>query len=218
MSTTHPQIKAQRRTTSGRGAARQLRRNGLVPAVIYGSTMKSESLQVDEKTLRTILLQATSSNFVIDLTIEGGEGKKAEKRLAILQARQADPLTKKLLHVDFHGVSADETIHAFVGLEFVGTPLGAKKGGLLDSILHSIEVNSKPDELPEVIEVDVSGLEIGDVLHIGDLKLPKGVTPTGDAGTPVVTVTEPRVAEPSSTAAEPEVAAPAATKKEAEEA
>jgi len=205
MSTTHPQIKAKRRTTSGTGPAKQLRRSGFVPAVIYSHGTEALSLQVEEKSLRTVLHQATSSNFVVDVSIEAEGSLKAEKRLAIVQARQIDPISKQLLHVDFHGVSADEEITADVTLEFIGTPAGAKQGGLLSANLHSLEVSSKPDALPEIIQVDVSGLSIGDVIHIGDLKLPEGVRATGDAGSPVVTVTEPRVAEPSSTPAEPAV-------------
>jgi large subunit ribosomal protein L25 len=206
MSTTHPVIKAQRRTVSGSGAAGKLRRSGLVPAVIYGHSIQAESLQIDEKSLRTILAQhGVGSSFVVDLDIEAGEGKKAEKRLAIVQARQSDPVSKKLLHVDFHGVSADEEIHATLNLDFVGTPAGAKSGGLLNAILHSIEVSAKPDALPEDIKVDVSVLNIGDAIHIGDLKLPAGVKALGEAVTTVVTLVEPRVSEASDEAKEPEL-------------
>lgn len=219
MSTTHPQIKAQRRTASGSGAARQLRRTGFVPATIYGHSMKAESLQVEERSLRVVLHQATSANFVVDLAIEGEGNAKPEKRLAIVQARQVDALTKQLLHVDFHGVSADDNITAHVALEFIGNPLGAKRGGLTDVILHELEITCKPDDLPESIQVDINHLEVGDSLHIGDIKLPKGVTATGDPGTPVVACTEPRVntssAEADATVADAAAAANAAAAPEA---
>lgn len=206
MSTTHPQIKAQRRTAAGSGAARQLRRSGFVPATIYGQAKQAESLQIEEKALRTVLGQhAPGSSFVVDINIDAADGKKAEKLLAIVQARQSDPLTKQLLHVDFHSVSADEEIHATLNLEFVGTPKGAKAGGLLNTILHTVEVTAKPDALPEQIEVDVSGLNIGDAFHIGDLKLPKGVKAVGDPVTTIVTLVEPRVSEATTETKEPEV-------------
>ncbi len=201
----HPVIDAKVRDESGRQAAKRLRREGFVPAILYSHDTEPEKLQVEERQLRTVIHAAGSANFLIDLNVEG----RKKKNLVMLQEAQMHPLSKALLHVDFHGVAADEELTAEVTLEKVGTPKGISNGGVLDQVLYAVEVTATPDKLPETIEVDVSDLDVGDSLHIGDLKLPEGVNATADPEASIFSVTIPtQVPEPEEeieSAAEPEV-------------
>jgi large subunit ribosomal protein L25 len=202
----NPVIDAKVREDVGRQATKRLRKEGFVPAILYAHSMEPTALQIPVRQIRDIIHEASSGNFVVDINIEGGE--KGRKEMALLQETQMDPLSKQLLHVDFHGIKAGEDIVAEVAVEAEGNPAGLSEGGILDQILYSLEVTCIPSKLPDSITVDVSALELNDTLHVGDLKLPEGVTATLDAESPVFAVTEPSMEpEPEETAvaAEPEV-------------
>jgi large subunit ribosomal protein L25 len=127
----------------------------------------------------------------------------------MIQEIQRDPLQPEIVHVDFHAVSATEKLTAEVPIETVGEPVGVKTGGgLLEHILRSIEVECLPGDLPERIEVDVSNLDIGDSVHVKDLKLPSGVEALVDEDLTVLSVSEARVEEEEVAAAEAAPAAP----------
>jgi large subunit ribosomal protein L25 len=203
----NPVIDAKVREDVGRQATKRLRKEGFVPAILYAHRMEPTALQIPKRQIRDIIHEASSGNFVVDINIEGGN-EKGRKELALLQEMQMDPLSKQLLHVDFHGIKAGEEIVAEVALESEGTAAGISEGGILDQILYSLEVKCIPSKLPDIITVDVSEMNLNDTLHVGDLKLPEGVTATAEAESPVFALTEPSMEpEPEETAVatEPEV-------------
>lgn len=164
-------LTAERRTAIGRSAVRKLKASGSVPAVMYGSKDKPEALQVSKRDINALLSHAAGENILVELEIAG------KSRLALVQEVQHAPLGGAVLHVDFHAVSQDEVIHADVPLEPVGTANGVKNmGGLLEQSLRSLAIECLPRDLPDVIRVDVSELNIGDAIHVRDLQLPSGVS------------------------------------------
>jgi large subunit ribosomal protein L25 len=167
-------LMAQRRTVTGRSAVRKLKARGVVPAIIYGVKDKPETLQVSKRDINAMLSHASGENILVELEIEGDGGKN---RLALVQEVQHSPVGGDVLHIDFHAVSMDEKIQADVPLEVVGTANGVKNfGGLLEQNLRSLAIECLPRDLPDILTVDVSALEIGDSIHVRDIALPTGVT------------------------------------------
>ncbi|MCI0744673.1 MAG: 50S ribosomal protein L25 [Verrucomicrobia subdivision 3 bacterium] len=177
------------RSLSRRAGARKLRSQGRVPAVIYGRRAKPQNVEVNSKDLQNLIHHAASENLLVDLAIE----KDARpKRLALLQELQHHPLTGKLVHLDLHEVSEDEKVTVMVPVESVGEAAGVKtSGGVLEHVLFKIKVRALPKDLPEIIEVDVSHLEIGQSIHLGDIKPPPGVEILGDKKVSVLSVAAP---------------------------
>ena len=200
-------LTAQPRSEAGRNAVKHIKKQGLVPAVVYGGKDQPVNLQVSAREISNILSHATSEHLLVDLEI--ADGGKTSNRLALIQEVQHHPVRGDVLHVDFHAVSADEKIHSEVPVETTGDAVGVKSyGGLLELSLHAVEVECLPKDLPEVIRIDVSALNIGDAIHLKDLQLPQGVTTRGDGDLTVVRVAPPTVADPEiapATSAGPEV-------------
>ena len=164
-------LTAERRTAIGRAAVRKLKASGSVPAVMYGSKDKPEALQVSKRDINALLSHAAGENILVELEIAG------KSRLALVQEVQHAPLGGAVLHIDFHAVSQDEVIQADVPLEPVGTANGVKNmGGLLEQNLRSLAIECLPRDLPDVIRVDVSALDIGDSIHVREIELPSGVS------------------------------------------
>jgi large subunit ribosomal protein L25 len=164
-------LTAERRTATGRSAVRKLKAQGVVPAVIYGAKDKAEPLQVSRRDISAMLSHAAGENILVELEIAG------KSRLALIQEVQHAPLGNAILHIDFHAVSKDEVIQADVPLEPVGIANGVKNmGGLLEQNLRSLAIECLPRDLPDLISVDVSALNIGDAIHVRELPLPAGVT------------------------------------------
>lgn len=208
-------LSAQTRSASGRTGVNKLRPQGIVPAIIYGGKSQPQSLQVAARDIHAILAHATGENVLVELEIDDN-GAKAS-RTALIQEVQHHPLGGAVLHVDFHAISMDETIDAEIPVEPQGEPTGVKNyGGILEQNLRSLEVECLPKDLPDVIVVDVSGLNIGDVIHVKDLKLPEGVKALNDEDIPVFAVAEPRVEE-EPVAAEAPTAPEVITEKKKEE-
>src|ERR1700736_1302835 len=165
-------LKAEPRTTTGRSAARRLKARGVIPAVVYGGKEKTQSLQVSAGDLNAMLSHASGENILVELEISGHKGTKT----ALLQEVQHSPVGGDVLHVDFHAISMDEKIQADVPLEPLGVPNGVKNfGGLLEQNLRALAIECLPRDLPDKITVDVSALNIGDSIHVRDIKLPPGV-------------------------------------------
>ena len=169
----HETLQAQKRDVKGTTASKRLRRSGVVPAVIYGANQREYTIQLDSKSFFDLARKQASHNFLVDLEIEGANEKT---KLAIVQDIQRDPLNGSLIHVDFRAVSESDTIHATVPIELRGEPIGVKKGGLLEQLVHEIEVSCNPSNLPESIVNDVTGIKIGQSLKVAQLNLPAGVT------------------------------------------
>lgn len=166
-------IKAEKREGTGTSVARRLRRTGVVPAVVYGAKQREYAIQLDAKSFSDVARRQASHNFLVNLEIEGANEKS---KLAIVQDIQRNPLNGALIHVDFRAVSESDTIHAVVPIELHGEPIGVKAGGLLEQLVHEIEVQCRPGDLPERITNEVEGLELGQTLKVSDLNLPKGVS------------------------------------------
>jgi large subunit ribosomal protein L25 len=194
---------AQPRTVSGTGAVKRLRNTGSTPAVVYGRKVAPLNVQVDTKTFTKILQGSASDNILVSLKLDSGE------QLALVQEVQHDHLKGGITHVDFHAIAMDEEIHAEVPVEIVGEAPGLKFGGLVEAIHHTLEVRCLPKDLPEHITVDVSSLELGKAIHVGEITFPEGVRPKLAADVVVVMCEEPKVE------AEPEPAAAAAAAKAA---
>ena len=172
-----------------RGAAgKRLRASGRVPAVIYGRKAQPRNVEVKRKDLEDVTHRAASENLLLDLSIEGDGGK----RLVLVKEIQHHPISGQPLHVDLHEVSETEKVTVMVPVETTGEAAGVKVGGgVLEHVLFKIKVRALPKDLPEVIMVDVSHLEIGQTMHLGDIKPPEGVEIVGDKGISVISVAEP---------------------------
>ena len=200
-------LTAQTRLTSGRTAVKKIKKQGLVPAVVYGGHDKPLNLTLNAREITRLLAHATSEHFLVDLEIN--DGGTTTNRLALIQEVQHDAIRRDVLHVDFHAVRADEKLHSQIPVETTGEPAGVKNfGGILEINMHSIEVECLPKDLPESIQLDVSALGVGNSIHIKDIQFPEGVTPRGDGDLTVVRVAAPKVEvepEVATEAAQPEV-------------
>jgi large subunit ribosomal protein L25 len=200
------ELTIQRRQGTGKQLAKQLRRQGVVPAILYGGA-KNETVSVDPKAVLRMIAGHAGTTQLLTLKMDGEGG-----RLAIIRAMQFDPVTERLLHVDLQEVSADKPITVRVSVHPVGEAVGVRDTkGILNLVLHEVTVSCLPTAIPERIDADVSALAIGDVLTITDLIVPPGVRILNDPGQAVATVSPPMAEEevaPAVTAAvtaEPEV-------------
>jgi large subunit ribosomal protein L25 len=195
---TQVKLTAERRTALGRSAVRKIKAAGAVPAVIYGAKDAPEALQVSKRDISALLSHASGENILVELEIAG-----SGNRLALVQEVQHAPLGGDVLHIDFHAVSMDEMIEADVPLEPTGTANGVKNfGGLLEQNLRSLSVECLPRDLPDLISVDVSALNIGDSIHVREIPLPAGVTTRIPADLTAFSVMAPTVAEEPAAGAE----------------
>ena len=176
-----------------RAEVKKLRASGRVPATIYGRQAKPQNLEVNSKEFADLLNHSASENVLVDLSVDNDA---RSKRLALVQEIQHHPLDGKILHVDFHEVAEDEKVTVQVPVETTGEAAGVKNGGgTLEHILFKLKVRSLPKDLPEQIVLDVSALEIGKSIHLGDIKAPEGVEILGDKHLTVVAVSAPRAEE-----------------------
>ncbi|MEJ0091756.1 MAG: 50S ribosomal protein L25 [Limisphaerales bacterium] len=186
-------LKAYPRSQVQRAEVKKLRASGRVPATIYGRQAKPQNLEVNSKEFADLLNHSASENVLVDLSVESDA---RSKRLALVQEIQHHPLDGKVLHVDFHEVAEDEKVTVQVPVETTGEAVGVKTGGgTLEHILFKVKVRSLPKNLPEQIILDVTALEIGKSIHLGDIKAPEGVEILGDKHITVVAVSAPRAEE-----------------------
>lgn len=186
-------LKAFPRTLLQRGAVKKLRASGRVPATIYGRQAKPQNLEVSSEEISDLLHHSASENLLVDLSVENDA---RSKRLALVQEIQHHPLNGHVLHVDFHEVAEDEKITISVPVETVGEAAGVKTGGgSLTHVLLKLKIRSLPKDLPEQITIDVTALEIGKSVHLGEIVPPAGVEILGDKHLTVVAVAAPRAEE-----------------------
>jgi large subunit ribosomal protein L25 len=208
-------LKAEKRTVVGRNAIKKIKAQGLVPGVIYGSQGEPIALQVEARALINVLAHALSEHVLVELEI--ADGSQSTNRLALIQEVQHHPLRPELLHVDFHAVSATEKITSEVPIEAVGDALGVRTfGGLLEHSLRTLEVECFPQDLPEIVRIDVTNLNIGESLHVRDIPLPSGVESLTPSDLTVVSVVASRVGEEVTETAETPAAPEVITEKKAE--
>lgn len=204
----HVSLTAQKRTEFGNGPTRRLRRQGLVPGIVYQSGGHSLPLALPGHDLKRTLVEGRTS--VIDLVI-GDELTQP----VLVKDWQLHPVRGDVMHVDFQQVDLTQEIEAPIPLTLVGNSVGVRDGGVLDQPLREVVVSALPDSLPDHIEVDVSGLQVGDSLTVADITAPAGVTVISEPETVVASVVAPTVeAEPQEegeAVAEPDVGDGAST-------
>ncbi|MEO0416311.1 MAG: 50S ribosomal protein L25 [Verrucomicrobiota bacterium] len=166
-------LQAEKRELKGSSSSRRLRREGKVPAVVYGSKQREYMIQVDSQEFFRVYRDQSSSNFLLNLEIDGAQEKT---KLAFVQDIQRDPLSGGFIHIDFRAVQDDEIITASVPITLEGEPAGVKAGGLLEQMVKSLEIHCKPADLPERITHDISEVNVGEVVKISDLQFPEGVS------------------------------------------
>jgi large subunit ribosomal protein L25 len=181
-------LKAFSRSKSGYTGCKSLRQGSRVPAVIYGRTVQPQNLELDLKEITDLIHHSASETILVDLSVQG---EAAGPRLALVQEVQHHPLSGKVVHVDFHQVAADEPVTVALPVEAVGEAAGVKAGGVLETVLHKIKVRGLAKDLPETVQVDVSKVEIGKSVHLGEIAFPAGVKPVGDLSVPVIAVAAP---------------------------
>ncbi|ACI21541.1 MULTISPECIES: 50S ribosomal protein L25 [Thermodesulfovibrio] len=196
-------LNVEKRERTGKGIARQLRSKGIIPCVIYKNG-QSTPVQIPTKELYTFMNIATREKLFVTLKLDGQE------KQAILQDYQVDPVTGKLLHVDFMEVSATEKIRVTIPVVLIGEPIGVKQDkGVLQHGISEIEIEAIPEKIPGHIEVDVSHLEVGDAVHVSDIKFEEGIKVISNPEEVIATVTveeeEAEVAPSIEETVEPEV-------------
>ena len=203
------------RSLVGRNAIKRIKEKGLVPGIVYGSNQPPIALEVDNRVLSKVLAHASSEHILVELEIVDGD--QSTSKLALIQEVQHHPLKRGLVHVDFHAVSTTEKITSSVPIETVGEALGVRTfGGLLEHSLRTLEVQCYPQDLPSVIRIDVTNLNIGESLHVRDIQLPPGVEAVTDEDLTAVSVVASRVGEETTETAEQAAAPEVITEKKAE--
>ncbi len=192
-------LEVKERTRRGTSDSRRLRRDGLVPGVLYGRG-KPHAICIPERELRRVLTGDHGLHAILDVVLEGQKSTHA----SILKDFQQDSIRGRIIHVDLQEVRLDQPIHAQVVVELVGEPAGVTEGGVLSQVVREITVEALPMEVPDRIELDVSGMQIGDTLRLADLDTREGVTYLDDPEeTVLANVTVPsRVVEPEDEVAE----------------
>ncbi|HJU75454.1 MAG TPA: 50S ribosomal protein L25/general stress protein Ctc [Gemmatimonadaceae bacterium] len=191
-------LSATKRSDTGKGVARTLRRDGHIPGVIYGRTRDPQPLSINARELSRLLEHISAENTVIDLTIDGTTAR------TLIRQIQRHPLKRDILHVDLMELVAGEKVEVRIPILLQGTPEGVRtSGGTLDQIMRELRVRVDPSHIPERIEVDVTELSIGHSIHVNEISVPEGVEVLDDDESTIATVVAPRaVEEPTPVAAE----------------
>jgi large subunit ribosomal protein L25 len=186
-------LKVQTRDSRGSAESRRLRADGLVPGVLYGNGGNAQPFSIEERELRKALTGDHGLHAILDVVLEGQQ--KAHH--AVLKEYQLDPTRARLLHIDLQEVRLDQAIHTQVVVELIGESEGVKEGGVLSQIQREVNVEALPMEVPDRLELDVSGMKIGDTLRLSDLRVPEGAKLLDDPETVLATVTPPtKIEEP----------------------
>jgi large subunit ribosomal protein L25 len=191
-------LKAFPRVVTRRAGVKKLRDGGRVPAVIYGRNVKPQNLELNKVEIDNLIHHSATEDVLVDLSVESDA---RGKRLALVQDVQHHPLKGNVLHVDLHEVAENEMVTILVPVEPKGDAVGVKTGGgVLEHVLFKIKVRALPKDLPEEISVDVTALEIGKSIHLGEITPPAGVEFLGDKKVVVFSVAAP-ITEAQETAA-----------------
>ena len=176
-------LDAQIRTQSGKGVARKLRKDGRIPAVLYGPKIEPISLSVNAHEFDKILIKAEGEQVIFTLKLDDDE------RLALVKELQRHPVNDRVRHIDFYAISVEDKVEVEVPIKPVGKAKGVElSGGVLEMIQRTITIKCLPLAIPKEIEVDISDLDVGDAIHISDLTPPEGVEFTEPPDTTLITV------------------------------
>jgi large subunit ribosomal protein L25 len=178
-------LQAEVRQGAGKGAARKLRASGRVPGVLYGQGLDPVSISVRSLDLLHLFHASGGATMLVDLEIDG------QKHLAIPREVQRDHIHSRFIHVDFLAVNRNEKVTLSVEVHETGEAPGVKLGGVVEHHLREVEVECLPSDVPEGIPADISRLELGDMLRVGDLRPPSGVTILTDSDQPIISVITP---------------------------
>ncbi len=214
------QLSATPRDGTGKGAARSLRAQGKVPAVIYGHGRAPQSLAIETRELEKLLSKISAESTVIELSMDGKSAR------TLIREIQRHPFKRQILHVDFQELVAGEKVTVRIPIVLMGVPEGVRQdGGILDQVMRELEIEVDPANIPNHVEVDVNALRIGDSVHVRDIPLPEGVELVGEPDSTVCVVSAPRAVvetvaptEEAEIVAEPEVIGKAKKEEEEEEA
>jgi len=187
------QLDSKKRTTIGKGSARKLRSMGRLPVILYGPGTDSIMLSLDYKQLEKTLRGKSAESIIFDLRVDSN-GKNNSKRVMIKEI-QKDPVTRDYLHVDFYEISMEKELEVDIPVYLVNTPIGVSEGGILEHIRRELKISCMPKNLVDKIEIDVSGLDIGQSLHIEDISFPPGLKSIEDGNLTIATVVAPTIEE-----------------------
>lgn len=208
-------LKAEGRVQGGKNVARRLRKEGIIPAILYGKDVEPLPLRISAKEWKTVQSHV-KSNTIIKMELKRNE--QAEERPVMLKELRKAVLSDAVLHIDFLQVSMERAVQVEVPIHLVGEPVGLVKGGVIEQHLRSIMVESLPGQIPEKIDVDISALDIGDSVHVNEISLP-GIKLLAPPDVAVVGVTPPQAEEKPAEVAAPvteEAAAPTEEKEKEE--
>lgn len=204
---TNLQLSSKTRTDFRKSETKRLRREGEVPATVYGKGFDPHAVTVSADAVNDLLKAPGGRLSLIDLSVDGQE---SAGHPVMIQNMQIDAITKQIIHIDFHRVSMDEPVHATVPIVLVGDAPGIKQGGLLEQFTASLDIKALPDHIPTHIDVDVSGLELGQNIHVGDVKVTSDIEvlgPVADSVVATVRIPTVRAEEPSAAEEATEAAA-----------
>ena len=192
-------LNADARDAKGKGAARTLRSQGQIPAVIYGHGRDPQPLALNARDLDKMLSHIQAESTVIEVTVGGHTAK------TLIREIQRHPIKRQILHVDFQALVAGEKVTVSIPIVLLGIPEGVRlEGGVLDQTLREVEIEVDPSNIPDRVEYDVTNMVIGDSVHVSDLKVPEGVEVQNDPETSVAVLAAPRaVIEETAAVAEP---------------
>ncbi|MBN1493186.1 MAG: 50S ribosomal protein L25/general stress protein Ctc [Candidatus Omnitrophica bacterium] len=184
-------LKVRKRSgATGSQVAKKLRKQGIIPGVVYSHGEEAVALEVPKKELSQLLNAHADENLIVNLDIDG-----TASRTALVSEVQTHPVNEEILHIDFKGISMDETVVVNVAVHAKGESVGVKEGGVIDHVHREIEIECLPSQIPERIEVDITNLAIGDSIHVSNLVLPEGVVCLDDPEAVIMTVLVPRAEE-----------------------
>ena len=184
------ELQAKKRDGRGKGISRQLRRDGRVPAVLYGDKKDPVVLDLDARDMERILNSDTGERTILSLKID-----EADKQLAMIKDVQAKTMSSQLLHLDLLRISMDKDVQVPVPLELLNPESVKRAGGILQQMLNEITVECLPDKIPEKIELDLEGLTIGDTRYVSDLEVEENITILNDDAEVIFSILAPKLKE-----------------------
>lgn len=186
-------LSARIREKTGKEAAKKLRRDNQIPAIFYGPGKNQIMLTLEYSDLKKIMRQTAGENIILGLQIESDKG--SDTKTVMLKELQTDPIKDTYIHADFYEVSMDKEITIDIPIRLINTPIGVTEGGILQHVRRELTISCLPNKLAEYIEVDVSGLDIGDSIHVEELTLPEGIRTDQEGGLTIANVMAPTVVE-----------------------
>lgn len=187
------QLNATKRTKTGKGQARKLRSMGQLPAILYGPDTSPIILSIDYMQLEKALKGRSAENIIFDLRIDSDEEKESKR--VMIKEMQKVPVTRDYLHIDFYEIPIGKEIEADIPVNLMNTPIGVINGGILQHIRRVLSISCMPEDLVDKIDIDVSTLDTGQSLHIGDISLPPGLKSMENEDLTIATVVAPTIEE-----------------------